>query len=186
MFFQLKLVQPMGQTEAERNRQEGDDEPDVVAESRGLQRKLVFWRRAAGMLLGIALIVGIVLWQRAELQRRACAESLNYYAKLARETHLEEQPPRLLEAQWQTLNRLPKADPKPVSPKHYSLIVDNWDQTPRAGDSLPLAVCNYPHWGLFAKGRHVLYHDGNGFHIEWVAEDLAAPIAAAARGEPSR
>ena len=176
----------MGQIEAEQNRLQDDDEPDVVAESRSLQRKLIFWRRTAGMLLGMALVVGVVLWQRAEVQRQACAESLTYYAKLAHDTHLEEQPVRLLEAQWQTLNQLPKAEPRSTSPRHYSLLVDHWHQTPRAGESLPLAVCNYPHFGLLAKGRHVLYHDSNGFHVEWVNEDIAAPIAAAARGEPKR
>jgi hypothetical protein len=177
----MKVDLTMAQNEGELRLPESEDEPDVLAESRSLQRKLVFWRRAAGLLVGIAVVVLIVFWQRAELRRRTCADSLAYYAKLAQKAHLEKQPPGLLDAQWQSLDQMAGAESKPVSPKHYSLIVENWGQTPRPGESLPLAVCNHTHLGLFAQGRNVLFRDADGYHVEWLSEDRAAPILAAAR-----
>ena len=173
----------MIQTEGGPRVAEGDDELDVIARSRTLQRKLVFWRRTAGLLFGLALVVLMVLWQRAELHRKACQDSLTRYAKLAQEAHLEDQPSRLLEAQWEGLGQEPGKDLRSFSPQHYSLIIENWGQKPLPGESLPLAVCRDPHLVLFAQGRYVLFLDSNGYRVEWLSEEQAAPIVAATRAE---
>jgi hypothetical protein len=178
----MTLDPQMSQIEGRNRPPPSDDEPDLLAESRSLQRRLVFWRRVAGLLVGLVAIVLIVLWQRAELRRRTCADSLAYYGKLADAAHLERQPARLLEAQWQTLDQAPGAERKIVPSSHYSLVVEDWGQTPRKGESLPLAICNHTHLGLLAQGRNVLYRDTNGSHVEWLDEESAAPVVAAARG----
>ncbi|HVP10351.1 MAG TPA: hypothetical protein VMV94_04090 [Phycisphaerae bacterium] len=178
----VKVDLTMAQTENEPRRPQGDDEPDVLAGGQVLQRKMVFWRRTAGLLLGLALVVVFVFWQRAELRRKTCADSLAYFGKLAQEAHLADQrDPFLLDNQWQTIDQSPGAEAKSVSPKHYSLILENWGQTPRPGESLPLAVCNHTHLGLFFTGRNVLFHDASGYHVRWLSEEQAAPIVAAAR-----
>jgi len=149
---------------------------DLVVETRMLRRKLNFWQRTVWLLLGAVVILGTVVWQRGELRRRECFQSLEYFAKLAHDNQLGRQDPAILEQQWQAL----EPGMAKLSPIHYDLIVQNWLATPKADEKLPLAVCRESHFLMLSRGRHVLFRDVMGEHIEWDPEDAAADIVAKA------
>jgi hypothetical protein len=170
----------MNPAEDKLSRPRGDDELHDLAQSRSLRRKLVFWRRTAWLLFGIVVIIGVVFWQRAELHRRACGRTLEYYGRLAQKSQLEKEPARLLQLQWLHLEQ----GRQTYSPAHYALVIDNWNQTPQAGESLNLAICGDPHSTLIGEGRNVLVRDQSGYHVEWLKEESAKSIVATASPEP--
>ena len=100
---------------------------DLVAQTRSLRRKLVFWRRVAWLLLGGIVMVAAVVWNRGESHRRVCYQALETLDKLARDTKLSEQRPEILEEQWRSFDSGSTAIPS----YHYDLIVHNWQANPR-------------------------------------------------------
>ena len=154
------------------------DEPiDPNSQARALRRRLTFWRRTAWLLFGIGVLVFVVTWHRGTVRRRECRQSLEWYARQAADSKLDQAPSEVLESHWR---RLSKGEVN-LSAGHYALIVQNWLQTPPPGESLPLAACRDPHVAIFTRGLHVLFRDENGTYIEWLAEDEAAPILARLR-----
>jgi len=150
---------------------------DSIGETQALRRKVVFWRRVAGLALGGVGIVMLVVWTRGQTRQRECHDALLGYAEKARSANLAEQHPDILEQQWQEFEQNAKGIPA----DHYDLIVKNWvaRQGPE-GDPV-LAVCRDSHLLVFTSGRHVLKRHGDGFKIEWLSEEAAAPITAEAR-----
>jgi hypothetical protein len=177
---------PMKPDKARQPASLSNDELTLAAASRSLQRKLAFWRRAVWSVLGIVLIFAVVLWNRAGTHRRNCSGALEHYAQLAQDAHLEKESEQILKAQWQDLDRHSDAKPRVFPPSHYTLLVENWGQVPKEGESIPLAVCSSPHMLLFSYGRHVLYRDAKGFHVEWGDEEKVRPlIRKASSGQPT-
>ncbi|MBN2561362.1 MAG: hypothetical protein JXQ75_10580 [Phycisphaerae bacterium] len=155
-----------------------DDSIAFYVEAQGLRRKLIFWRRAAWLLLGIALLISVVVWQRTTVRCRECRRALQHYAEMAHTHHLDQEPAEVLESQWQNFAK----GPADLSAAHYALIVQNWLQTPPPGESLPLAICRDSHVGFFTRSRHVLFRDDAGrYTIKTLTEDEASPILAQIR-----
>ena len=142
------------------------------SESRRLRRRLTFWRSTAWLLAGVVVIAGFVAWERGNIRRRDCRVALLHYAKLAESSRLAAEPPELLELEWQHLD----AGSMHLSPSHYVLLVPNWPRAPHGEERSPLAICVDPHSLLFTRGRHVLYRDAEGYHVEWLSEEQAAPL----------
>lgn len=143
-----------------------------AADAKELRRKLKFWRSAAWTILGLAAVVVVVVYQRAETRREQSRLALEQYAQSALDAGLSKEPPELIELQWQ---RLPSCSPA-FGPGSYIPVVQNWLRTPEKGKLLPMAISRSPLSVLFSTGRHVLYRDENGFRVEWVSEQDAAPI----------
>lgn len=166
---------------------DADEESTLVAESRSLQRKLKFWRRAAWLLVGMVLVVAAMAWKRADTHRHNCCLALERCADLAQAAQLDKEPPTLVKEQWRGLGRDSIKGPAAAfRPDHYLLIIQNWGQAPMPGESLPLAVCSSPHLVLFSYGRHVLVRDTDGYHVVWYDENRAAPIVSMAREEEQK
>lgn len=146
-----------------------DDSMDVVAEARSLRRRLLFWKRAAYLLLGLALVIAVVLGNRTTIRCRECEQALTHYAELVSKARLEQQPPEVVVSVWADL------DPGEValSPGHYALFVQNWFQPPGPEETRPLAMCGDSHVRLLNRGRHVLYRDAQRTFVRWVDEDEA-------------
>jgi hypothetical protein len=156
---------------------------DLLAETRSLRRRLEFWQRMVWLLAGAVVIIGTVVWQRGELRRRECYQSLEYYAEQAVQRRLSDQHLSILEQQWQALDK----GPAKVTAIHYDLIAANWLVTPKPDEELPLAVCRESHFLAMSRGRHVLYRSARGFRIEWMSAEAADPfVAEAARGGGAR
>ena len=155
------------------------DSIDLVAQTRSLRRKMIFWRRIAWLLLGGIGIFALILWQRGELHRRACRTALAYYYAEAEKINLGSLPLETIETDWRAL----KAPPELMSPHHYNLIARNWRTQPAAGEKLPLAVCRDAHAVLFWQDRHVLYSGGG---IEWISESRVHEIVQAALRDDGR
>jgi hypothetical protein len=172
----LSAVVAMNHSMTETGGSRGDDAIDLAAEARLMRRRMMFWRRAAWLLLVIVIIILVVAWQRAELRRRDSRASLLHYAEQARAVRLAEEPPELLELQWQRLER----GQAQYTPSHYSLIVSNWGRKPLPGESLPLAVSSEPESTFIGSGRHVLFAEVDGDRVEWLSEEEAKPIVASA------
>ncbi len=153
------------------------DSVDLRTEARSLRRKVVFWRRAAFFLLGSVALFLVVAWQRTTVRRRECQQAITHFAEEARISKLDQVAVELLESQWEHLAK----GPVKLEASHYEVFVQNWLQTPASGKSLPLAICRSSHPGILARGRHLLSRDERGMHIEWLAEEEAAPIAARTR-----
>jgi len=145
---------------------------DLLNETRTLQRRVNFWQRTAWLLLGGVVIVGTIIWQRGELRRRECYQSLDYYAGLARRAQLGRQHPEILEQQWQSFDK----GMVKLTAIHYDLIVQNWLATPKPGERLPLAVCRESHFLTLSLGRYVLFHGEDGDRIEWRSEEKAQEL----------
>jgi hypothetical protein len=147
---------------------------ELRSETQSLRRRLNFWQRAAWLLVGCGVIVGTIIWQRGELRRRECANSLEYHASRAERIQLGSQSPDILEHQWQFMEQgLARA-----APMHYDLIVHNWRTTPSGSESLPLAVCRESHFLALSRGRNVLRRVGDRFEIVWMSEEAVGPIVA--------
>lgn len=162
-------------TEYQPSKQEGPS--DELVESRTLRRKLIFWRRVAGSSIGIVLVIVMVLWQRGHARQQECRMALEYYAQFAQSGELAGTSPALLRAQWDNLRGEAVFR---VSPSQYRLIIENWGITPTPGKQIPLAVRRNALSLLYTKGRHVLFRDENGYHVEWLSENEARPIVAKA------
>jgi hypothetical protein len=145
---------------------------DLLNETRMLRRRVNFWQRTAWLLLGAVVVVGSVIWQRGELRRRECGRSLFDLATVAHRHRLESQNRSILEQQWHSTEH---AGTK-LAPIHYDLIVENWLMKPRAGESLPLAVCREAHFLALSRGRNVLIRDDKGLRVEWRSEEAVAPV----------
>ncbi|RIK67321.1 MAG: hypothetical protein DCC65_07175 [Planctomycetota bacterium] len=154
-----------------------NDSMDLVAQTRALNKKVTFWRRMAWLLIGGVVVFGAVLYSRGETRRRECRESLQHYMELAEKYKLSEQHPELLEQQWDQF----ETPGGGTSALHYDLIVRNWTQIPKAGESIPLAVCRDRHLTSFSIGRHVLMNTTEGYRIVWMKEDDAEHLARQAR-----
>ena len=150
---------------------------DDSIESRTLRRKLVFWRRVAWSCIGIVLVIVMVLWQRGNARQQECRAALEHYAGFAQSGELASTSPALLRAQWD--NQQGEATLH-VSPSQYRLITGNWGIAPEPGKRIPLAVRRNALSLLFTKGRHVLFRDEDGYHVEWLSESEARPIVAQA------
>ncbi len=146
--------------------------PGAESEVHLLRRRLTFWRRTAWLLAGTFLIVGFVVWQRGNNRRRDCSNALQHYAKLAESSKLAAEPEGVLEVEWQHLDE----GSVHQSPTHYFLFVSNWTRVPQGDERLPLAICGSSHRLLFEQGRHVLFRNAEGFQIEWLSEEEAAPL----------
>ncbi len=145
---------------------------DLLNETRMLRRRVNFWQRTAWLLLGAAVIVGSVIWQRGELRRRECAKSLSDLATVAFQNKLDHQDRNILEQQWRSIEQSGAR----LAPVHYDLIVENWMMQPRAGESLPLAVCRETHFLALSRGRNVLLRDDKGLRVEWRSEEAVATL----------
>ena len=157
----------------------GNDTVDIAAQARSLRRKLLFWRRVLLFVVGVAIIVVLVAWQRTTIRMRECAQALQHYAELAKASTLELGPPEAFEAQWQ---RLPK-DRLSVSASHYSPLVQNWVRRAGPGEALPLAVCRDSHVVFLTRGRHVLYRDDQRDYVKWISEEQAEDILKGIRSD---
>jgi hypothetical protein len=138
---------------------------------------VVFWQRAAWLLIGLVLLILVVAWQRTTVRRRECRQALEHHAEAARAVRLEQETVETLGSQWRQLDR----GPVNFSSGHYALIAQNWLQTLEPEGSLPVAVCRDSHAGIISRGRHVLFREEGGMRVEWLAEEKAAPIADRAR-----
>jgi len=159
--------------------QPSDGSGDLIAETRSLRRRVEFWQRAVWLIVGAVVIVATVIWQRGEIRRRECYQSLESYAEEASRRRLSEQHPTIFEQQWQNLE---KGQAK-FSPFHYDLIVENWRINAKPGEVLPLAVCRDSHLLMFMQGRNVLLRDAEAVRVEWRSELAAAEIVAKAAAD---
>ncbi|MFQ5495899.1 MAG: hypothetical protein ACE5EX_11020 [Phycisphaerae bacterium] len=148
------------------------DLASAAVEAKALRRKLSFWRRTVALLLGATVVVLGMMWRQGSTRRAACRVSLAHFAALAKQYHLDTTPVALLKDQWHRWG----LDSVSVPAWHYELVVDNWIRVPKPGERVPLAVCSQPHRVMFSLGRHVLFRDGSGEHVEWVPEEQATPI----------
>lgn len=151
-----------------RNPTPGVEEPveslrreDAIA----LRRKLNFWRRLAGLLGGLLVIVSILVWQRNETNRTECREALAVYAKLAESGDLASVPTELLRTEWDALEAPAARRPS----DHYELLKENWGKSV-VTESIPLAVCEQSHWSLMGSGRNLLVKTRQGLEVIWVPE----------------
>lgn len=142
-----------------------------------LRRKLNFWRRLAGLLGGLLVIVSILVWQRNETNRTECREALAVYAKLAESGDLASVPPELLTTEWDALEAPSARRPS----DHYELLKENWGKAV-SSESIPLAVCAQAHWSLMGSGRNVLMKTRQGLEVIWVPEGELGGIL---RGKPA-
>ncbi len=145
---------------------------ELLEETQALRRKVNFWRKIAGFMVGVIVLVLLVSWQRGREGISLCRDALEQYAQLALSRKLDREATEVLETQWRAL----PMENKKLSPGHYSVIVRNWHIQPKPGETVPLAICESPHQDLFSRGRHVLERDVNGLHTRWISEDAAAPI----------
>lgn len=162
----------MSEDRSDLNSRRVDDSMDVVAEARSLRRRLLFWRRSAYLLLGLALVIAVVLGHRTTIRCRECEQSLAHYAAEARRIGLAQQPLEVVVPTWADL------DPANVglSPSHYALFVHNWVQRPLPGEFVPLAICGDSHVRLFNRGRYVLFRDEQRTYIKWIDESEAGSL----------
>lgn len=173
----------MNHTDASDTHALDNDSMDLVAQTRSLQKKVTFWRRLAWLLFGGVVVFGTIFYSRGETRRRECRESLQFYSQLAQKHNLAEQHPEILEQQWNQFEQAPTG----TSPLHYDLIVRNWTQVPKDGESIPLAVCRDRHLTSFAIGRHVLMNTTDGYRVVWISEDQAKPLLLqASQDNPTR
>lgn len=149
-----------------------DDSIDLAAQARSLRRTIVFWRRLAWLVLGLALIVVVVAWQRTTVRCRECERSLEQYGKAAVGLHLEREPIEMLESHWQQLSKKWAG----FSAVHYELLVQNWLRTPAPGEVIPLAICRDSHVSFLGRGRYVLFREPGKVYVKWLSEDEAKPI----------
>jgi hypothetical protein len=150
-----------------------DDTIDLVAEARRIKRTMLFWRRLVMLVLGLALLIVVVAWQRTTLRCRECAQSLQQYGSEAIESHLEREPLQMLDARWQQLSK----EVPGFTAAHYELLPQNWLRTPGPGEVLPLAICRDDHVTFMGRGRHVLFREaGKPVYVKWLSEEEAKPI----------
>jgi hypothetical protein len=157
-----------------------EDAEQLVAEARSLRRRLLFWKRLGFFVLGLALFLAFLSWQRTTIRCRECVEALQRYTGMAQQARLETSVAETLQSQWEHFAR----GPVKLDAAHYLLIPENWRQIPAAGESLPLAICRDSHVSFIARGRYVLYRDAQShITIKWLSEEEAAPILARAKRE---
>lgn len=147
----------------------GNDYLDPAAEALSLRRKVLFWRRALLFVLGLAVLVVAVAWQRTALRSRECAHALRHYAELVQSSGLDRLSTEAFEIQWQRLSR----EGVNVSPTHYRPIPYNWMRRPAPNEVLPLAVCRDSHIAFLSRGRHVLFRDDQKTYVQWISEKEA-------------
>lgn len=154
----------------------GDIDPNIPAlESLAMRRKLQFWRRVAGLLGGLIVLVLIVASQRAETSRIECADSLAVYAEMAAKNRFDNVPAELIETMW---NGMSFTSARRM-PNHYAVIAANWSK-PVGREDTPLAICGHTHTTLLGQGRNVLFRTKNGLVTRWLSTGAAQPIYRAA------
>lgn len=153
-------------------RVEAHDPRGLDSEARSRRLRRIFWRRAAGLLLGLAAVVVAFAWQVSQTRRTACRTTLEQFARLADESNLASAPSQILGQQWRGL----RTDKASFPSSHFALIIFNWPLSVKGDEALPLAVCESPHGLLFGRGRHVLYRIADGEKIEWLVGDEAEKI----------
>lgn len=142
------------------------------------RRRAAFWRRLFGILLGLLLVLGVVVWQRANSLAAQCRNALHAYADAATAQGLAARPPSLIAAEWANMDTLEN-----LPARHYHVIAPNWLVAPAPGQAVPLAVCRDPHSRLLESGRHVLFQTEDGPEVRWIDEEHAGRLAEAA-GNP--
>ena len=157
----------------------GNIAESVASEAKFQRRKAAFWRRLVSLLIGLAIVVGVALWQRERSVLHQCETSLAAYSKAATATQLEMQPKELLEAGWREL----KADTSNAT-SHYDVLVRNWLRRPGAGEAIPIAICRESHGRLTGGGRFVLYRTEAGDEVRWVDEGDAFTLHATHMARP--
>ena len=155
------------------DRPPGDDSVDLLTQTQSLRRKVVFWRRTAGIVLTTAALILIVAWNRGEVRRRECFDALKQLTTTAQRVKLTEQDPGILEDQWRQF----ATSEGGFTAAHYNLIVHNWAARLLPGEDLPLAVCRESHLSTFSRGRHVLHKTAGGLKIIWMDEKVANNLA---------
>lgn len=157
---------------------EGENIASSVADkARYQRRRAAFRRRLTSSLIGVALVIGLVLWQRNRSYLHRCEASLRAYGNAAMKMHLEREPEALIDSTWDAM-KIEAA----LSPSHYTVLTDNWLKQPESGESIPLALCEEPHGSLTGSGRYVLYRTVNGLEVRWVAEAEAEKLAKGSKG----
>ncbi len=150
----------------------GDIDPKNPAlESLAMRRKLQFWRRVAGLLGGLIVLVLIVASQRAETSRIECADSLAVYAEMAARNRIDTVPAELVESMWNGMS----FSAARRMPNHYAVIAANWSK-PAGGEDTPLAICEHTHTTLLGQGRNVLFRTQSGLVTRWLSAGAAQSI----------
>lgn len=143
----------------------------VADEARFQRRRAAFRRRLASALIGVAVIVALVLWQRNVGIIQRCQASLEAYGQAAARMHIEREPTELMKSTWVGL----KLDASKTA-SHYVLLPDNWLREPTNDAPVPLAMCAESHGSLTGRGRHVLYRTAKGLEVRWVDEGTAEKL----------
>ena len=158
------------------------DEPALIDEANGVsssiaasarmeRRKAALKRRMFSALIGVALVVALVFWQRSRSGMQQCHTSIGSYGKASANLGANPELPELIETSWLAMDT-----DAPLQPNHYHVLVDNWHKRPAKGDAIPLAVCRQAHSALIGGGRYVLYRTESGLETRWIAEEDAAAI----------
>jgi len=149
-----------------------DRREETIAEAQALRRQVGFWRRMAWLLVFAAVVVIVVFWQRGSDHRAKCRESLEQYARLARDSKLSAVPAEFRETQWRSL----KSEAAVFGIGHYRILSGHWGSSPGPTERLTLAVCEHSHLAPLTSGRHVLVRDADGDHVEWWSEAEASAL----------
>lgn len=143
-----------------------DRREEAIAEAQALRRQAGFWKRMAWLVVCTAAVVVVVFWQRGSNHRSKCRESLEQYARLAREVNLSAVPAEFRETQWRSF----KGESATFAAEHYRLLPAQWDRLPGPNERFVLALCGHSHLALLTTGRHILVRDASGDHVEWCPE----------------
>ncbi|MFO0973704.1 MAG: hypothetical protein U1A27_09740 [Phycisphaerae bacterium] len=151
-----------------------------IEEARLLRRRVAFWRSAAGLLLLSAGLVAALYQVRRAASIDRCRAALEHYARVAESVQLSRCEPAMLGLRWRYLD----AGPVTYPATHFTPFVTNWDATPKAGEEVPLAICEVEHGAFSGGGRHELVRTSAGLKVRWVGHALGVELAQqAARAE---